>query len=280
MMYPTVSNWVNERNSSRVVTDYEREIEALPEADYSALWEAARAYNQNLERFHSISEAVLAERADESGLYESLLSINGSRVMGVLQIPKIKVSLPIYHSTDESVLQIAIGHYEGSSLPVGGESTHSVLSGHRGLPSAKLLTDLDQMEPGDRFYLTILKETLAYEVNDIEIVLPEQVESLSIRPGEDLITLVTCTPYGINSHRLLVTGHRIPYDGAMEASNPQINASQEHSNPAANDKRPLPIYVYMGIAVLASGVLGLATRTVREYRWKKKRRKHTEEQDA
>lgn len=278
MMYPTVSNWVNERNSSGAVANYEQQIEALPEADYSALWEAARAYNQNLEQFHSISEAVLAERADDSGLYESLLSVNGSRVMGVLQIPKIKVSLPIYHSTEESVLQIAIGHYEGSSLPIGGASTHSVLSGHRGLPSATLLTDLDQMEPGDRFYVTVLKEILAYEVDDIEIVLPEQVESLSIREGEDLITLVTCTPYGINSHRLLVTGHRIPYDGAMEASNPQINTNQQHSNPAADDERPLPIYVYMGIAVVASGVLGLVTRTVGDYRRKKKKRKKSKEE--
>lgn len=273
MMYPTVSNWVNERNSSRVTTDYERAIEELPETDYSAQLQDAAEYNQYLAGFGSISEAVLAERADEDNRYESLLSINGSDVMGVLEIPKIKVSLPIYHTTDEAVLQVGIGHYEGSSLPIGGESTHSVLSGHRGLPSAKLLTDLDQMEIGDRFYVTVLKEITAYEVDDISIVLPEEVESLSIRHGEDLVTLVTCTPYGINSHRLLVTGHRIPYDGGMEVSNPDIDTSQEHSNPAAEDERPLPVYVYMGIAVVAAGALGVVTRVVGNIRRKKKKRK-------
>lgn len=278
MMYPTASNWVNERNSSKVSSDYEHDVEALPEEDYSTQLQAAEEYNQYLSRFGSISEAVLAERADKDGRYDGLLNLNGTGVMGVLQIPKIKVSLPIYHSTEESVLQVGIGHYEGSSLPIGGESTHSVLSGHRGLPSAKLLTDLDQIEPGDRFYVTILKEIAAYEVDDITIVLPEEVESLSIRPGEDLVTLVTCTPYGINSHRLLVTGHRIPYDGAMEATNPETDTTQEHLNPAADDKRPLPVYVYMGIAVVAAGLLGLVTRLVDNSRRKKKNRKKAMEE--
>lgn len=277
MMYPTVSNWVNERNASRVVMDYEHIVGALPEADYTAELKAAEEYNRYLAGFAHISDAVTVERTDESGRYERLLNVNDSRLMGVLQIPKIHVSLPIYHSTDDSVLQIAIGHYQGSSLPIGGESTHAVLSGHRGLPSAKLLTDLDQIEPGDRFYLTILKTVIAYEVDDIQIVFPEEVESLSIRPGEDLVTLVTCTPYGINSHRLLVTGRRIPYDGAMDESNPDKAAGKEHVNPAAADKRPLPVYVYMGFAVVAAGMLGIATRKIRDYRLKRRKRKKNAE---
>lgn len=276
MMYPTVSNWVNERNSSRVVTDYERTIEAMPEADYTAEWEAAVAYNKYLEGFGNISDAVLAERADKANRYESLLNINHSGIMGVINIPKIKVSLPVYHTTEESVLQVGIGHYEGSSLPIGGEGTHSVLSGHRGLPSAKLLTDLDQIEPGDRFYLTVLREVMAYEVEEIEVVMPEEVEGLSIRPGEDLVTLVTCTPYGINSHRLLVTGHRVPYDGEMEATNTERGGEAVCSNPAAEDKKPLPVYVYMGLAVVASGVLGMITRKISDYRWRARKRKKAE----
>lgn len=276
MMYPTVSNWVNERNSSRVVTDYERTVEAMPEADYTAEWEAAIAYNGYLEEFGSISDAVLAERADKANRYESLLNINHSGIMGVINIPKIKVFLPVYHTTEESVLQVGIGHYEGSSLPIGREGTHSVLSGHRGLPSAKLLTDLDQIEPGDRFYLTVLREVMAYEVEEIEVVMPEEVEGLSIRPGEDLVTLVTCTPYGINSHRLLVTGHRVPYHGEMEPTNTERGDEAIHSNPAAEDKKPLPVYVYMGLAVVASGILGIITRKISDYRWRARKRKKAE----
>lgn len=283
MMYPTVSNWVNERNSSRVVSSYDDAVTKLEEADYSRYWEDARAYNQYLADFRNISDAVLAEREDESDRYESLLNVGGSRIMGVLQIPKIKVSLPIYHSTDESVLQVGIGHYEGSSLPIGGEDTHSVLSGHRGLPSATLLTDLDQVEVGDRFYVTVLKEILAYEVQEIEIVNPEDVDGISIRPGEDLLTLVTCTPYGINSHRLLVTGTRVPYNGEMEVTSEGYDTSTQHSNPAAADEKPLSPYVYMGGAVFAAGLLGFITRFVSDMRRKRKRakqQKNTEPKDG
>lgn len=283
MMYPTVSNWVNERNSSRVVSSYDDAVSHMEETDYSQYWEDAWAYNQYLTGFHSIREAVVAERADETQRYESLLNIGNTRVMGVLQIPKIKVSLPIYHTTDESVLQVGIGHYEGSSLPVGGESSHSVLSGHRGLPSATLLTDLDQVETGDRFYVTILKEVLAYEVQGIEIVNPEDVDGISIRPGEDLLTLVTCTPYGINSHRLLVTGTRVPYNGEMEVTSEGYDTSTQHSNPAAADKKPLPPYVYMGGAVFAAGLLGFITRFVSDMRRKRKKakqQKNTEPKDG
>ena len=136
--------------------------------------------------------------------------------MGSIKIPSVKINLPIYHGTDEAVLQIAAGHYIGSSLPIGGESTHAILTGHRGLPSAKLFTDLDRLETGDIFYIKVLGEILEYQIDQIEIVLPEEVEGLSIVPGEDYVTLVTCTPYGINSHRMLIRGARIPYDGKYE----------------------------------------------------------------
>lgn len=272
MMYPTVSNWVNKRNSSKVVSSYSEAVEKLEKADYTKELEDARKYNEYLAGFGSISDAVAAERSDESGRYEKLLDISGSGIMGVLDIPKIKVSLPIYHTTRDSVLQVGIGHYEGSSLPVGGESTHAVLSGHRGLPSAKLLTDLDQIETGDRFYVTAFQEILAYEVQEITIVLPQDVEGISIRSGEDLITLVTCTPYGINSHRLLVTGKRVPYTGEMEKTSSGCD-TRTHSNPASEDKRPLPPYIYMGGAVLVSGLLGILTRMVSDYRYRRKRGK-------
>lgn len=283
MMYPTVSNWVNERNSSKVVSNYGEAIRKLSDVDYTEVWEAAREYNEYLTGFGDISEAVLAERADETQRYENLLSVGGSRVMGLLDIPKINVSLPIYHTTEESVLQVGIGHYEGSSLPIGGEDTHSVLSGHRGLPSATLLTDLDQVEVGDRFYVTILKEILAYEVQEIEIVNPEDVDGISIRRGEDLLTLVTCTPYGINSHRLLVTGTRVPYNGEMEVTSEGYDTSTRHSNPAAADEKPLPPYVYMGGAVFAAGLLGFITRFVSDMRRKRKKakqQKNTEPKDG
>lgn len=283
MMYPTVSNWVNERNSSKVVSNYGEAIRKLSDVDYTEVWEAAREYNEYLTGFGDISEAVLAERADETQRYENLLSVGGSRVMGLLDIPKINVSLPIYHTTEESVLQVGIGHYEGSSLPIGGEDTHSVLSGHRGLPSATLLTDLDQVEVGDRFYVTILKEILAYEVQEIEIVNPEDVDGISIRRGEDLLTLVTCTPYGINSHRLLVTGTRVPYNGEMEVTSEGYDTSTRHSNPAAADEKPLPPYVYMGGAVFAAGLLGVMTRFVSDMRRKRKKtkqQKNTEPKDG
>ena len=146
-----------------------------------------------------------------------MLNIGGNGIIGAIKIPVVKINLPIYHGTDESVLQVASGHYLGSSLPIGGESTHAILTGHRGLPSAKLFTDLDRLEEGDTFYIKVLGEILEYQIDQIEIVLPEEVDGLSITQGEDYVTLVTCTPYGINSHRMLIRGTRIPYDGNYDA---------------------------------------------------------------
>lgn len=206
MAYPTVSDWWNSFHQSRAVASYTEAVDQLDAESYEKLWTDAEAYNAALAgRVHSFT---LSD--DERVAYEAQLDVEGNGVMGYLEVPPINVTLPIYHGTDEAVLQVAIGHIEGSSLPVGGESTHCVVSGHRGLPSARLLTDLDKMVEGDTFMLHTLNETLTYEVDQIRIVEPQEVEELTIVPGEDLCTLVTCTPYGVNSHRLLVRGHRVP----------------------------------------------------------------------
>ena len=204
LLYPTVSDYWNSFHQSRAIASYIDEIENIDPADYEAEWAKARAYNDKLTTLPNrfmMSEADYAE-------YESLLNLTGSGIMGYIEVPKISCTLPIYHGTDEAVLQIAVGHIEGSSLPIGEPGTHTVLSGHRGLPSAKLFTDLDQMEEGDLFVIRVLDRIMTYEVDQILIVLPEEMDSLAIDPEADLCTLVTCTPYGVNSHRLLVRGHR------------------------------------------------------------------------
>lgn len=205
LLYPTVSDWWNSFHQSRVISDYAEAVAELDDERYAELWDAAVAYNAALPGMEHRFDPDEAEHE----LYESLLNANGSGIMGYIEIPAIGVSLPIYHGVEDTVLQIAIGHIEGTSLPVGGEGTHCVVSGHRGLPSAKLFTDLDKLTEGDIFMLRVLDEVLTYEVDAIHIVEPHEVELLEIEPGEDLCTLVTCTPYGINSHRLLVRGHRI-----------------------------------------------------------------------
>ena len=205
LLYPTVSDYWNSFHQTKAITTYAENVAALDNASYDAIWDAARQYNRNLlNRSNSfrLSEEQKAE-------YESLLDISGQGVMGYIEIPKIDVSLPIYHGTEDPVLQVAVGHLEWTSLPVGGESTHCVLSGHRGLPSAKLFTNLDQLEVGDTFTITVLDRVLTYEVDQISIVLPTETDNLKVVDGKDYVTLMTCTPYGINSHRLLVRGRRI-----------------------------------------------------------------------
>lgn len=205
LLYPTVSDWWNSFHQSQVISDYVRDIENLDNETYERLLSDARAYNEKLParngRF-TLSDEEIAE-------YNFLLNISGTGIMGYIEIPEIKASLAIYHGTSDAVLSIAVGHIEGSSLPVGGESTHCVLSGHRGLPSAKLFSNLDKLVEGDIFYIRTLEETLTYEVDQIRIVEPHQTGDLAIENGKDYCTLITCTPYGINTHRLLVRGHRI-----------------------------------------------------------------------
>ena len=212
LLYPTVSNYWNTRHASRAVADYAQNVQALNRDTYDELLTAAEAYNRSLltrENAFFLSEAQQTQ-------YDSLLDISGTGIMGYIEIPSINVSLPIYHGTSDSVLQIAVGHLDWTSLPVGGESTHCVLSGHRGLPSAKLFTNLDQIVEGDTFVIRVLDEVLTYEVDRILIVEPDDVTALLIEPGRDLCTLVTCTPYGVNSHRLLVRGHRVETTQAEE----------------------------------------------------------------
>lgn len=205
LLYPTFSDYWNSLHQTRAITAYSEEIAAMNEAEQESLLEAARAYNQKI--YDNGTHWTLTDEELEE--YNSLLDMNSNGIMGYVNIPKIGVTLPIYHGTGEAVLQKGAGHLEGSSLPVGGENTHTVLSSHRGLVSAKLFTDLDQLQSGDIFTVTVLNQTLTYEVDQILIVLPTELDELTIEEGKDYCTLVTCTPYGVNTHRLLVRGHRV-----------------------------------------------------------------------
>ena len=209
-LYPVISNYVNQKYASEIHTAYQEVIQQTDNSELLKAKELAVAYNNAITPGAAAEESYSQEALQTASEdYNSLLNITGEGTMGYVEIPGIQCSLPVYHGTDEAVLQVAVGHLEWSSLPTGGESTHCVLSGHRGLPSAKLFTDLDKVEKGDLFMLRILDELLTYEVDRIEIVEPHETQSLLIEEGKDLCTLVTCTPYGINSHRLLVRGHRV-----------------------------------------------------------------------
>ena len=225
LLYPTVSDYWNSFHQSRAIASYAEQVADLDDNMYEQLWADARAYNETLGS--STSRFVMTD--EQKKVYDALLNIAGNGVMGYIEIPKIKCNLPIYHGTDESVLQIAIGHVQGSSLPVGGAGTHCVLSGHRGLPRAKLFTDIDQLTEGDVFLLRVLDETLTYEVDQIRTVLPDELDDLAIEEGKDYCTLVTCTPYGINSHRLLVRGHRV--ENQASASTIRVTADAMQIEP-------------------------------------------------
>lgn len=205
LVYPTFSDYWNSLHQSRAVVNYVEQVTNIDTAHYEKLWADAEAYNKELSE-NGISWLLSDEEKEE---YQEYLKIDDSGIMAYIDIPVINCSLPIYHGTEESVLQTAVGHIEGSSLPVGGAGSHCVLSGHRGLPSAKLFTDLDKLVEGDTFLLHTLDATLTYEVDQIRIVEPTDLSDLQIQEGKDYCTLVTCTPYGINTHRLLVRGHRI-----------------------------------------------------------------------
>jgi sortase A len=204
LAYPSVANWWNTLHGSRAIVSYDQSVANMEQEEINAMFEAAEDYNEALQS----NPSRFLPTDEEHETYESLLRVEDTSLIGYLYIPSIRLNLPIYHGTEESQLQTGIGHLEGSSLPVGGKGTHAVLSGHRGLPSARLLTDLDQMSIGDTFEITVLNQTLTYEVDQIRIVLPDELDSLAIDPDQDYVTLVTCTPYGINTHRLLVRGHR------------------------------------------------------------------------
>ena len=205
LLYPTLSNYYNTFHQSKAITQYAEITKELSAEEIEALTKDAKEYNKAL-----ITDNTRWKMTDEERkIYNNILDISGTGVMGYIEIPKVNISLPIYHGTSNEVLQIAVGHVEGSSFPIGGTGTHTVLSGHRGLPSAKLFTDLDKMEEGDCFYIKVLNEVLTYQIDQILIVEPNNMDSLEIDPTQDYCTLVTCTPYGVNSHRMLIRGKRI-----------------------------------------------------------------------
>lgn len=225
LAYPTISNQWNTYRQSQLISKYDDAVQEMTEEDFDEAWEAARAYNQTFGK-NSIMDDVFgiddAEDIEETE-YWKVLNVAGNGVMGYVTIPKINIKLSIYHGTSEEVLRTGVGHLNGTKLPIGGESNHSVLSAHRGLPSAKLFTDIDQLKRGDRFYLHILDEDMAYEVDQIfPMVDKDDYEALEaalmIEEGQDQVTLFTCTPYGVNSHRLLVRGHQVPYDGELDST--------------------------------------------------------------
>lgn len=204
LLYPAFSNYWNSKTQSRAIVDYEAVLEHLKPEDYSAMFQAAYDYNRTLYE----TDYPLMDYEEIPGYYDTL-TLPGSSIIGYVKIDKIGVELPIYHGTSDEVLNVGVGHLEGTSLPVGGENTHSVMSAHRGLPSAKLFTDLDRLEPGDTFQITVLDQVLTYQVDQVKVITPTEVEDLLIAEGKDYCTLFTCTPYGINTHRLLVRGIRI-----------------------------------------------------------------------
>lgn len=245
LLYPTVSNYWNTYHASRAVAAYVQNVAELEQPQYDEMRRAAAAYNSALSerRGYSLS-------AEQNIQYSELLDISGTGVMGYLEIPAIGLTLPIYHGTGDAALQTAVGHLEWSSLPVGGSGTHCVLSGHRGLPSAKLFTDLDQLALGDTFVIRVLDETLTYEVDQILIVEPTDLSALQIKAGQDLCTLLTCTPYGVNSHRLLVRGHRTA--DRPEAARVTADAIQIDPRVIA-PIAALPMLLALLIALLVSG---------------------------
>ncbi len=229
--YPTFADWWNSFHQSRAVASYAEAVADMNREEYNQIIEAAEEYNKELAKTGVIWN--LDEEQEKK--YTSLLNVNETGIMGYIDIPKIKIMLPVYHGVDEAILQVAIGHLSGTSLPVGGRSSHCVVSGHRGLPSAKLFTDIDKLVEGDTWTINVLDRTLTYEVDQIRVVEPTDLSDLQIEKGKDYCTLVTCTPYGINTHRLLVRGHR-------------IENAQGEANVVADALQLEPIYIAPFIA--------------------------------
>lgn len=253
LLYPTVSDCWNSYHQSKTIAQYSQAVSKLDSDTYEKLWSDADSYNKALLHKASRYEMTAEERAE----YESLLNVSGNGIIGYIEIPVINCSLPIYHGTDESVLQVAVGHIEGTSLPVGGVGTHCVLSGHRGLPSAKLFTNLDKLTEGDEFMLQVLNETLTYEVDQILIVEPYEMDSLVIEQDKDYCTLVTCTPYGINTHRLLIRGHRV--ENAEEAHTVRVTAD-------ALQIEPIIVAPFVAVPMLLILMIALLVGTRRKKR--------------
>ena len=273
LLYPFIANQWNHHIQKQLIGNYESVIsdkEAAGNIDYAAEMKKAEAYNDAL--LPSIlpdSFAVADASTETDSSYEDSLNIAGDGMMGIVEIPKIAIKLPIYHGTGDEVLQKAAGHLEGSSLPIGGESTHAVISAHRGLPSASLFTDLDQLEIGDHFLIHVLDETLCYEVDQILVVDPEDTSALAVEDGEDLVTLLTCTPYGVNTQRLMVRGHRVPYEEqAVADEQTPLSGLSLHTN--------YLLWVVVGIVITGVFILILF---IREKKLQKKAAKQKESEE-
>lgn len=272
LLYPLIANQWNSYRQRRLISNYEKSVEELENAgeiDYEKEWKKAVAYNEALLPSILPDSFAIANASDEEDeeykAYMDCLNLTGDGMMGMIEIPKIDVKLPIYHTTEEDVLEKAAGHLEGSSLPVGGESTHTVISAHRGLPSATLFTDLDKVEEGDHFLIHVLEDTLCYEVDQILVVKPEETKSLAVVEGEDLATLLTCTPYGVNTERLLVRGHRVPYV-------PEEIAENEAPGKPVSMRTNYLLWVLVGIGITAIFILILYVRERKLRRARKIRR--------
>ena len=273
LLYPLVANQWNNHRQKQLISNYESVVadkEAAGNIDYAAEMKKAEAYNDAL--LPSIlpdSFAVADASTETDSSYEDSLNIAGDGMMGIVEIPKIAIKLPIYHGTGDEVLQKAAGHLEGSSLPIGGESTHAVISAHRGLPSASLFTDLDQLGIGDHFLIHVLDETLCYEVDQILVVDPEDTSALAVEDGEDLVTLLTCTPYGVNTQRLMVRGHRVPYEEqAVADEQTPLSGLSLHTN--------YLLWVVVGIVITGVFILILF---IREKKLQKKAAKQKESEE-
>ena len=244
LLYPTISNYVNERHQSHVVSTYESDLAQLPQEDYGSMLQAAEAYNAELAK----NPDRFLQTDEDDAKYQAQLNPTQNGIMGFVEIDAIRVKLPIYHGTDDSVLQVGVGHIEGTSLPVGGTGTHSAISGHRGLPSAMLFTDLDKLKVGDTFRIHTLDQVLTYRIDQILVVEPSDLSALEIDPAQDYCTLVTCTPYGINSHRLMLRGVR-----TQNAAEPAATVPVSTEEPEAYASTAA--LVAIGILILAAILL-------------------------
>lgn len=244
LLYPTVSNYWNSLHQSRAIAAYVEQVAQIDNEAFDQLREQARAYNRTLVGKAYRYDMTRQEREE----YLGLLNVSENGIIGYIEIPDIHCELPIYHGTDADALQVGVGHIEGSSLPVGGESTHCAISGHRGLPSAKLFSDLDKLKVGDRFSLRVLDDTLTYEVDQVHTVLPEEMDELEIVEGEDYCTLVTCTPYGINTHRLLVRGHRV--ENSTDKEPARVATDETRTEPLGKISILLPVLVFAILLML------------------------------
>ena len=259
LLYPFVANQWNNYRQKQLISGYEQvvsEKEAAEGIDYDAERKKAEDYNEALLPCVLPDSFALAESSGVDPVYMNTLNIAGDEMMGSVEIPKINIKIPIYHTTEEEVLNKGAGHLEGSSLPVGGANTHAVISAHRGLPSASLFTDLDQMKVGDHFLIHVLDETLCYEVDKISVVKPEDTSALAVEDGQDLVTLLTCTPYGVNTERLLVRGHRVPYvEEEVKEEKTVLSGSSLHTN--------YLLWVFVGLSVTALFIFVLYLKEIK-----------------